>query len=101
MTNPVRIVPLGGLGEVGKNMMAVEHGDDIVVIDAGVMFPKQDMHGVDLVLPDTTYLLERADRVRAVLITHGTRTTPARCPTSCGTCTSPSTHRRSRTTSCR
>ena len=71
MTNPVRIVPLGGLGEVGKNMMAVEHGDDIVVIDAGVMFPKQDMHGVDLVLPDTTYLLERADRVRAVLITHG------------------------------
>ncbi len=71
MTNPVRIVPLGGLGEVGKNMMAVECGDDIVVIDAGVMFPKQDMHGVDLVLPDTTYLLEHADRVRAVLITHG------------------------------
>ena len=71
MTNPVRIVPLGGLGEVGKNMMAVEYGDDIVVIDAGVMFPKQDMHGVDLVLPDTTYLVERADRVRAVLITHG------------------------------
>lgn len=71
MSNPVRIVPLGGLGEVGKNMMAVEYGDDIVVIDAGVMFPKQDMHGVDLVLPDTTYLVERADRVRAVLITHG------------------------------
>ncbi|MCH8974117.1 MAG: ribonuclease J [Chloroflexi bacterium] len=71
MNNPVRIVPLGGLGEVGKNMMAVEYGDDIVVIDAGVMFPKQDMHGVDLVLPDTTYLVERADRVRAVLITHG------------------------------
>ena len=71
MSNPVRIVPLGGLGEVGKNMMAVEYGDDIVVIDAGVMFPKQDMHGVDLVLPDTTYLVERADRVRAILITHG------------------------------
>jgi len=71
MTNPVRIIPLGGLGEVGKNMMAVEYGDDIVVIDAGVMFPKQDMHGVDLVLPNTTYLVERADRVRAVLITHG------------------------------
>ena len=71
MTNPVRIIPLGGLGEVGKNMMAIEYGDDIVVIDAGVMFPKQDMHGVDLVLPDTTYLVENAERVRAVLITHG------------------------------
>ncbi|MCH7656517.1 MAG: ribonuclease J [Chloroflexi bacterium] len=71
MTNPVRIIPLGGLGEVGKNMMAIEYGDDIVVIDAGVMFPKQDMLGVDLVLPDTTYLVENAERVRAVLITHG------------------------------
>ena len=52
-------------------MMAIEHGEDIVVIDAGVMFPKQEMHGVDLVLPDTTYLLENRDRVRAILITHG------------------------------
>ena len=52
-------------------MMVVEHGDDIVVIDAGLMFPKEDMHGVDLVLPDSTYLLDRKDRVRAVLITHG------------------------------
>ena len=71
MAHPIRIVPLGGLGEVGKNMMVVEHGDDIVVIDAGLMFPKEDMHGVDLVLADTTYLLERKERVRAILITHG------------------------------
>ncbi len=71
MAHGVRIIPLGGLGEVGKNMLCVEYGDDIVVIDAGVMFPKADMHGVDLVLPDMTYLNENADRVRAVLITHG------------------------------
>ncbi len=69
--SPVRVVPLGGLGEVGKNMMAVEHGSDIVVIDAGILFPKEDMPGVDLVLPDTTYLRERKERVRAILITHG------------------------------
>ena len=52
-------------------MMIVEHGDDIVVIDAGLMFPKQDMHGVDLVLADTSYLQEHQEKVRAVLITHG------------------------------
>ena len=68
---PLRVIPLGGLGEVGKNMLAVECGDDIVVIDAGVMFPKADMPGVDLVLPDATYLVERMERVRAILITHG------------------------------
>ena len=71
MPPPLRVIPLGGLGEVGKNMLCVECGDDIVVIDAGLMFPKADMLGVDLVLPDASYLFANADRVRAVLVTHG------------------------------
>ena len=69
--NPLRIVPLGGLGEVGKNMMALEYDRDIIVVDCGILFPEEDMPGVDLVLPDITYLLERKDRVRGILITHG------------------------------
>lgn len=69
--SPVRILPLGGLGEIGKNMMVVEYGDDIVVIDAGVLFPEVDMPGIDVVIPNMDYLIENADRVRALLITHG------------------------------
>ena len=67
----LRLVPLGGLGEIGRNMLAVECGDDIVVVDAGLMFPEQEMLGIDLVIPDITWLLERADRVRGILLTHG------------------------------
>ena len=68
---PLRVVPLGGLGEIGRNMMALEYGGDIVVIDAGVMFPGQEMPGVDLVIPDISYLVERKKKVKAILLTHG------------------------------
>jgi len=67
----IRVLPLGGLGEIGKNMMIIETADDIVVIDAGVLFPEWNMPGIDVVIPDMDYLEENADRVRALLITHG------------------------------
>jgi len=68
---PLRLVPLGGLGEVGKNMMVVEHGQDILVIDTGIMFPENDMLGIDYIIPDFGYLKDKKDRVRGILITHG------------------------------
>src|SRR5512142_1470738 len=70
-TEKVRLVPLGGLGEVGKNMMVVEYGDDIIIVDAGVMFPDEEMFGVDLVIPDTSYLADKKHYIRGILITHG------------------------------
>ena len=67
----IRILPLGGLGEIGKNMTVYEIGGDLVIVDAGVMFPEGDMPGVDLVIPDITYLVENAHRVKAIILTHG------------------------------
>lgn len=70
--NPaLRILPLGGLGEIGKNMLVIETDQDIVVIDAGVLFPSQEMMGIDVVIPNTKYLVEHAQKIRAILITHG------------------------------
>lgn len=69
--NRIRILPLGGLGEIGKNMTVIEIGDEMIVVDAGVMFPEEDMPGVDLVIPDITYLAENAKRVKAIFLTHG------------------------------
>lgn len=67
----LRIISLGGLGEIGKNMTVIEYGDDIVVVDAGMGFPDKDMPGVDLVMPDISYLVKNADKIRGILITHG------------------------------
>lgn len=71
MSEELRIIPLGGLGEIGKNMMVLEYGQDILIIDAGIMFPENDMLGIDLVIPDYRYLMDKLERVRAIIVTHG------------------------------
>ncbi|MCA9958932.1 MAG: ribonuclease J [Anaerolineales bacterium] len=71
MTTKLRIVPLGGLGEIGKNMTVIEYDDEILIIDAGIMFPESDMLGIDIIIPDFTYLLDKKDKIKAVLVTHG------------------------------
>jgi ribonuclease J len=67
----LRIIPLGGLGEVGKNMTVIEYGRNILVVDAGVMFPESDMLGIDFIIPDFGYLLDKKELVRAIIVTHG------------------------------
>jgi len=69
--NTLRIIPLGGLGEVGKNMMAYEYKDHILVVDAGMMFPENDMLGIDYIIPDFQYLIENRHKVAGIIITHG------------------------------
>src|SRR5580692_8771620 len=70
-TGKLQIIPLGGLGEFGMNCMAVRWGDDIIVIDAGLMFPEAELLGVDIVVPDISYLIENRQRVRGIVLTHG------------------------------
>jgi ribonuclease J len=71
MNKKLRIIPLGGLGEVGKNMMVYEYDEQILVVDTGIMFPENDMLGIDYIIPDFDYLLNRLDKVQGVVITHG------------------------------
>ncbi len=69
--NKLRIIPLGGLGEVGKNMMAIEYCGAVLVIDTGLMFPENDMLGIDYIIPDFQYLLDKRASVAGFIITHG------------------------------
>ncbi len=71
--NKLRIVPLGGLGEIGKNMIAFEYGEDILIVDSGIMFPENDMLGIDYIIPDFNYLLkeDKKKKIKGIVITHG------------------------------
>src|SRR5512147_1783956 len=67
----LRVIPLGGLGEIGKNMLVLEAAEQLLIIDAGLMFPTSEMHGIDIVIPDASYVIDRLDRVRGIVLTHG------------------------------
>lgn len=71
MVSKLRIIPLGGLGEIGKNMTAYEYGNDIIIVDCGMGFPDEDMYGIDIVLPDISFLRSNASKIRGIILTHG------------------------------
>lgn len=71
MASKLKIIPIGGLNEIGKNLTVYEYGDDILVVDCGLGFPDEEMYGIDIVIPDFTYLVQNKNRIRAIVLTHG------------------------------
>ena len=93
----LEVIPLGGMGEIGKNMFAYRFGDEIMVVDGGLAFPDSLQPGVDLIVPRIDYLQQNAAMIKGWVLTSATRTISAGCPTSCPDCRAcPSTARRSR-----
>ena len=78
MSNTLEVIPLGGIGEFGMNMMVVRYGDDMIAIDCGLMFPEDGLPGVDFVIPDLTFIADNKHLLRAIVLTHGHRITSAR-----------------------
>src|SRR3990167_20287 len=70
-TPRLRLIPLGGNGEIGKNMMVYEYGNDIIIVDCGIMFPRGEMLGIDFIIPNISYLEDRKDKIRGIIFTHG------------------------------
>ncbi|MBS6366301.1 MAG: MBL fold metallo-hydrolase, partial [Clostridiales bacterium] len=71
MAEKLKIISLGGLNEIGKNITVLEYGNDIIVVDCGLGFPEDDMYGIDLVIPDVTYLEQNQSKIRGIFLTHG------------------------------